>query len=467
MSKKVLKLAGRRPMLLAVVMATLILGLLFSGWLTPTPSRAQTSNPNPTANQENTNCVATTNAWSGTCPTVITNFSVSPSTIYDPWNTAPTMPTNMIPPVYSPTNIFTQLITYSTTNCETVTNAENVTYSVSGIMWTNFSSPYTNFPSKLTNSFSAQAYVIVTSSDTNICPSPGMVGVGDANSASANAASTSVMQDKAAFALTVTWDPYGIKHECVKACPPNPQGVWRKDVGDGEQVNLSINGLPAGDAVSWAIDVNDGSHGTLSAANGSTTVWTAPGLGCGCTITAYFSDPNTGNPTSRSVSFTVHNPTIINFAVNSHSHDTGTANLGMKVDVYLGPDNVNFYACSVEELDAKWSASGVYIRNNDQSHGSTVANNCTDTVVTELGTHCSVLDDCFINSGGSSYNPTGGVGYEIVSIPCQWSCSINPNSWIGLVYANESGNSSGAPSNTLTVMKEAGGAVAKWSCSVY
>jgi hypothetical protein len=42
MSKKVLKLTGQRPMLLAIIMATLTLGLLFSGWFTPTSLQAQT-----------------------------------------------------------------------------------------------------------------------------------------------------------------------------------------------------------------------------------------------------------------------------------------------------------------------------------------------------------------------------------------------------------------------------------------
>jgi len=61
MSKKVLKLAGRRPMVLALfVMATLTVSLLFSGWLTPTPSRAQgTGGPNPPPSNENTNCAST------------------------------------------------------------------------------------------------------------------------------------------------------------------------------------------------------------------------------------------------------------------------------------------------------------------------------------------------------------------------------------------------------------------------
>ena len=48
MSKKMLKIASRRPMLLAlIVMATLTFGLLFSGWFTPTPGKAQNGGGNP------------------------------------------------------------------------------------------------------------------------------------------------------------------------------------------------------------------------------------------------------------------------------------------------------------------------------------------------------------------------------------------------------------------------------------
>jgi len=46
-------------MLLALIMATLTLGLLFSGWLTPTPGRAQQVPPNPQPNVEScTNCIS-------------------------------------------------------------------------------------------------------------------------------------------------------------------------------------------------------------------------------------------------------------------------------------------------------------------------------------------------------------------------------------------------------------------------
>ena len=58
MSKKALKLAGRRPMLLAlIVMATLVLGIVFSGWLTPTRVKAQQGGGNGGSNDESTDCV--------------------------------------------------------------------------------------------------------------------------------------------------------------------------------------------------------------------------------------------------------------------------------------------------------------------------------------------------------------------------------------------------------------------------
>jgi hypothetical protein len=87
------------------------------------------------------------------------------------------MPTNIVAPVYS-TTIWKQIGTY---DCSTnhSTNTETVTYSVGGVFWTNFSSPYTNFPDKVTNAFSAKACVFVTSSSTTNCASPGLVTIGN------------------------------------------------------------------------------------------------------------------------------------------------------------------------------------------------------------------------------------------------------------------------------------------------
>ena len=51
-----MELAGRRRMLLALIMATVTLGLLFSGWFTPTPGLAQQGTGNPQPNIETINC---------------------------------------------------------------------------------------------------------------------------------------------------------------------------------------------------------------------------------------------------------------------------------------------------------------------------------------------------------------------------------------------------------------------------
>jgi len=85
MSKKVLKLAGKRPMLLAaIIMATFTLGLLFSGWLTPSHLRASGatySDPTSPPNNENTNCDNPTNYVScgGDAKLVFTNILMGPA----------------------------------------------------------------------------------------------------------------------------------------------------------------------------------------------------------------------------------------------------------------------------------------------------------------------------------------------------------------------------------------------------
>jgi len=113
-------------------------------------------------------------SWSGSCPSIVTNGLVSPTSIDQCGVEGPTMPTNIVVPVYSPTNIWKRTGTYDCTNTVS-TNTENITYLVSGYFWTNFSSPYTSFPSLVTNSFSADCDVYVTSSDTTNCASPGLV----------------------------------------------------------------------------------------------------------------------------------------------------------------------------------------------------------------------------------------------------------------------------------------------------
>jgi hypothetical protein len=86
-------MAGRRPILLAlIIMATVTIGLLLSGWLTPAPGRAQPGQPDPDPGLEKcTNCVngsvvlsAPTNAPAGCVGSpisIVAGISVNPAQV--------------------------------------------------------------------------------------------------------------------------------------------------------------------------------------------------------------------------------------------------------------------------------------------------------------------------------------------------------------------------------------------------
>ncbi len=169
MSKKVLKYAGRRPMLLALIMATLTLGLLFSGWLTPTPGKAQQGPLNPPPNVENTN----TN-----CPNYTTNVVVSFPGIT---NGEVLVPLSFCVPLGNPLPDPTwasqpgaTLGSVVTTITETCSNV--VTSTTNSISYS-FAWSYQNPPGKppiptSAGVYSATAIGAITSSDTNHCPNP-------------------------------------------------------------------------------------------------------------------------------------------------------------------------------------------------------------------------------------------------------------------------------------------------------
>jgi len=433
-----------------------LLALFLSGSLFFSISiKAQQGDGGGGANIENTNCTPVTNGWYGTCPTIITNFSVSPPIVYDRWKTAPTMPTNIILPVYSPTNLFTQVITFPCTG-EAVTNTENVTYSVSGFGWTNFSAPYTNFPAVVTNSFTAQAYVVVKSSDTNLCPSPGVVFCSGDDAMSTSA--TFAANDASGSGVT-TWDPYGLQHQC-RNIQPSPRS--RTTVGVGEPVTLTLHNIPN---VTWILDVTDGSHGTLDTTSGNTTTWTAPNYAVNnsmtCTVTAQFNDPNTGAPTTDPVVFTVLNPMVVNMTKKAIFHTSGSTTLEMICNIYIAPANVNFLAVVTEEEDhypyhlpmqpgdgtpVAFMGSGCYSGNNGQIHGTPTEVGCTSTVDATSGTLCASTDDCLHQGSGLT---AGSIG---ISIPCQWKC--NGSAWNQFPgYSIQLGSSDGPPGYGLVISK--------------
>ena len=172
MSKKVLNYAGKRPMLLALIMATLTLGLLFSGWLTPTPSKAEgTGGGDPPTRNENTNNCPNyvTNLPTVVCPSVTNNgallatdFCVNQGDAVPPW---PTL-------VASPGASLGQIINSTTETCSGVTTytTNNISYSFSGLKYRDGNGPPDGNSSP--NRYWANYYVTVSSSDTNCPPNP-------------------------------------------------------------------------------------------------------------------------------------------------------------------------------------------------------------------------------------------------------------------------------------------------------
>ena len=80
MSKKMLKMAGRRPILLAlIIMATVTIGLLLSGWFTPAPGRAQPGQSNPRQDVENCDNPTTTTNCAAFAQVVLSNIVMNPA----------------------------------------------------------------------------------------------------------------------------------------------------------------------------------------------------------------------------------------------------------------------------------------------------------------------------------------------------------------------------------------------------
>jgi hypothetical protein len=107
--------------------------------------------------------------WTIDCPDQETSGSVSPTSICQPYNAGPILPT-VVPPTYGEGCKQRS----GTFDCnDNVTNQTiDITYTVGDVIW------IPSLPGSVTQSFTSTAYVNVTSSDTNDCPDPGLVSIG-------------------------------------------------------------------------------------------------------------------------------------------------------------------------------------------------------------------------------------------------------------------------------------------------
>lgn len=102
------------------------------------------------------------------CPQLDNSPSVSPNSICQHYGAALTMPT-VTPPTYTSGHKHKD----GTYDCKSDVDKENgtISFTVSSIQWD------PPLPGTLTNGFSSTAYVVVTSSDPSLCPSPGRTNI--------------------------------------------------------------------------------------------------------------------------------------------------------------------------------------------------------------------------------------------------------------------------------------------------
>ncbi len=212
MSKKMLKFAGQRRTWLALIMATVTLGLLFAGWLTPTRSKADNGGPNPPPNQENTpNCPNYTYTTNTSCPSVTNYGTLGPMSFCMDKGSAVPYPSLIIPPGATTGN---EIVTTTETCSNTVTySTNNVTY---GFVLTNGAgAPTSNSPA---GSYSADFYYYATSSDSNSCSPPANYDYGN-----------------------VTWQiNKGIDAGSYQGATWSPESEWKQGIND-IAANIGVN----------------------------------------------------------------------------------------------------------------------------------------------------------------------------------------------------------------------------------
>lgn len=112
--------------------------------------------------------------WQILCPGPTNPPSVTPTSICQNYGAALSQPL-VVSPGY--TNGLATCL--GTNDCgNVVSQSVPIICSVSGVIWTNFSNGYTNLPAVLMNSFSADAYVLVTNNPSTNCSSPGWIKAG-------------------------------------------------------------------------------------------------------------------------------------------------------------------------------------------------------------------------------------------------------------------------------------------------
>jgi hypothetical protein len=186
-----------------------------------------------------------------------------------------------------------------------------------------------------------------------------------------------------------------------------PANRARTTIGVGEEVRCTFS---LGSAT-WS---KSGS-GTLSATSGSSISYTAPDVAGTDTVTA------TGSGCTIPVTFTIIAPSTISMTrITDVEHHQGYCTIGMRTDVCLGPDTVNFYNIKYHEVDCTPAvADGVYsCRSSDHHDAHPATLNATHNVTASRGTVMDANDHVY--SGHCGPAPANPTGRELYNIPYEY-----------------------------------------------
>ncbi|MDD5295538.1 MAG: hypothetical protein PHU46_01390 [Rhodocyclaceae bacterium] len=200
-----------------------------------------------------------------------------------------------------------------------------------------------------------------------------------------------------------------ITSQTVMTQPPN-RARTRLGVGERVRVTYSLG------AATWT----KAGDGNLSSASGATITFTAPNAAGTTTLTA------TGGGCSATIAFTIVAPGSVHMTrLHPHQveHNQTYANVGMLTNIFLAPDDVNFYRVQFLELEIACTADGVYACQNGHGHGPNPNGlGATTQVVSGKGTKMDANDHVYSGCCPTPCAPwvAPQTGREHFAIPWQW-----------------------------------------------
>jgi hypothetical protein len=331
-------------MLLAlIIMATITIGLLFSGWFTPAPSKAQPGQPDPQPQIETT-CITNWGNWQvDIAPTILAyGIFVPAQWIVGSGNTSQISAACSITPYKG------MLVQYDQNNCSPP-NFEDDNLGTITNVWTASGCGAT--PSSGTNTSGTASFTV---------NSYGTVTVTFSLNAS------DALNLLYSTTVTNTINVLQLKYVCEAHAPTNDT---RTTIGIGEKVDFEVDGVPSGDTgaqYDWMIFQCSGSDdGSLSIYNAPSTTFTAPIIDAPNTETmsvwVSVDDPSSDIYGSQQIQYTVLTPTGVTPSIqndgnsynNYNFHTKGPPNNNIGAETYFQqlytPTSVSFYNVNFRE----------------------------------------------------------------------------------------------------------------------